>query len=33
LTLFNDTSHYCVDVPRVPQNRLSKTWSGNKPAS
>lgn len=30
LTLFNDTSHYCVDVPQVPQNRLSKTWSGNK---
>jgi probable phosphoglycerate mutase len=32
LTLFNDTSHYCVDVPQVPQNRLSKTWSGNKTA-
>src|SRR5207302_1349869 len=32
LTLFNDTSHYCVDVPQVPKNRLSKTWSGNKPA-
>lgn len=30
LTLFNDTSHYCVDVPQVPKNRLSKTWSGNK---
>jgi probable phosphoglycerate mutase len=32
LTLFNDTSHYCVDVPQVPKNRLSKTWSGNKTA-
>jgi broad specificity phosphatase PhoE len=32
LTLFNDTSHYCVDVPRVPTGRLSKAWSGNKPA-
>jgi probable phosphoglycerate mutase len=32
LTLFNDTSHYCIDIPRVPQNRLSKTWSGNKQA-
>jgi probable phosphoglycerate mutase len=32
LTLFNDTSHYCVDVPQVPKNRLSKTWGGNKPA-
>jgi broad specificity phosphatase PhoE len=31
LTLFNDTSHYCVDVPKVPANRLSKAWSG-KPA-
>jgi Fructose-2,6-bisphosphatase len=28
LTLFNDTSHYCGDVPDVPKNRLSKTWSG-----
>ncbi|HEV7427812.1 MAG TPA: histidine phosphatase family protein [Thermoanaerobaculia bacterium] len=28
LTLFNDTSHYCFDVPAVPKNRLSKTWSG-----
>lgn len=32
LTLFNDTSHYCFEVPQVPQNRLSKTWGGNKPA-
>jgi probable phosphoglycerate mutase len=32
LTLFNDTSHYCGDVPQVPKNRLSKTWGGNKPA-
>jgi len=32
MTLFNDTSHYCDDVPQVPKNRLSKTWSGNKPA-
>jgi broad specificity phosphatase PhoE len=32
MTLFNDTSHYCVDVPEVPKNRLSKTWSGNKQA-
>lgn len=32
LTLFNDTSHYCVDVPEVPKNRLSKTWGGNKSA-
>jgi broad specificity phosphatase PhoE len=32
LTLFNDTSHYCIDVPQVPQNRLSKTWSGTKTA-
>ncbi|HEV7572923.1 MAG TPA: histidine phosphatase family protein [Thermoanaerobaculia bacterium] len=30
LTLFNDTSHYCFEVPKVPQNRLSKTWGGNK---
>ena len=31
LTLFNDTSHYMVDVPDVPQRRLSKTWSeGNQ---
>ena len=30
LTLFNDTSHYCVDVPEVPKNRLSKTWSDKK---
>ena len=27
LTLFNDTSHYTVDVPDVPHNRLSKTWN------
>ena len=27
LTLFNDTSHYCGDVPEVPKNRLSKTWN------
>jgi broad specificity phosphatase PhoE len=32
LTLFNDTSHYCFEVPQVPQNRLSKTWGGNKTA-
>jgi len=30
LTLFNDTSHYCVDVPEVPKNRLSKVWSEKK---
>src|SRR5919201_4687627 len=31
LTLFNDTSHYTIDVPEVPQRRLSKTWSeGNQ---
>ena len=31
LTLFNDTSHYMVDVPDIPQRRLSKTWSeGNQ---
>jgi probable phosphoglycerate mutase len=33
MTLFNDTSHYCIDVPQVPANRLSKAWSGDKPAS
>jgi len=27
LTLFNDTSHYTVDVPEVPHNRLSKFWN------
>ena len=27
LTLFNDTSHYTVDVPDVPHNRLSKVWN------
>ncbi len=27
LTLFNDTSHYTVDVPEVPHRRLSKLWS------
>jgi broad specificity phosphatase PhoE len=27
LTLFNDTSHYCGDVPGVPTNRLSKVWN------
>jgi len=27
LTLFNDTSHYTVDVPEVPHNRLSKVWN------
>jgi broad specificity phosphatase PhoE len=32
MTLFNDTSHYCVDVPKVPANRLSKAWSSNRPA-
>jgi len=30
LTLFNDTSHYCVDVPEVPKNRLSKVWGDKK---
>jgi broad specificity phosphatase PhoE len=30
LTLFNDTSHYSGDVPEVPNERLSKTWSGRK---
>jgi probable phosphoglycerate mutase len=27
LTLFNDTSHYTVDVPEVPHGRLSKVWN------
>jgi broad specificity phosphatase PhoE len=27
LTLFNDTSHYTVDVPDVPHDRLSKVWN------
>ena len=27
LTLLNDTSHYTVDVPDVPHNRLSKVWN------
>jgi probable phosphoglycerate mutase len=27
LTLFNDTSHYTVDVPGVPSRRLSKVWN------
>ncbi len=27
LTLFNDTSHYTVDVPEVPGGRLSKVWN------
>ena len=27
LTLFNDTSHYCGDVPEVPKNRLSRIWN------
>jgi broad specificity phosphatase PhoE len=27
LTLFNDTSHYTVDVPEVPHDRLSKVWN------
>ncbi len=27
LTLFNDTSHYMVDVPGVPHDRLSKVWN------
>ena len=27
LTLFNDTSHYMVDVPEVPHDRLSKVWN------
>ncbi|HKB78487.1 MAG TPA: histidine phosphatase family protein [Thermoanaerobaculia bacterium] len=26
LTLFNDTSHYTVNVPEVPHGRLSKVW-------
>ncbi len=30
LTLFNDTSHYCGDIPQVPKNRLSKVWSGRR---
>ena len=30
LTLFNDTSHYAVDVPEIPHRRLSKTWSGDQ---
>jgi probable phosphoglycerate mutase len=31
LTLFNDTSHYAVDVPDVPSGRLSKVWSKREP--
>ena len=31
LTLFNDTSHYCPDVPEVPHARLSKVWSDSAP--
>jgi probable phosphoglycerate mutase len=27
LTLFNDTSHYCGDVPEVPKGRLSRVWN------
>jgi broad specificity phosphatase PhoE len=27
LTLFNDTSHYTIDVPEVPHGRLSKVWN------
>jgi len=27
LTLFNDTSHYTIDVPDVPHGRLSKVWN------
>jgi broad specificity phosphatase PhoE len=27
LTLFNDTSHYRIDVPEVPHGRLSKVWN------
>src|SRR5258708_21250449 len=27
LTLFNDTSHYMVDVPGVPHDRLAKVWN------
>ncbi len=27
LTLFNDTSHYTIDVPEVPHRRLSKVWN------
>lgn len=27
LTLFNDTSHYTIDVPAVPSGRLSKVWN------
>jgi broad specificity phosphatase PhoE len=27
LTLFNDTSHYTIDVPEVPHHRLSKVWN------
>ncbi len=30
LTLFNDTSHYTVDVPDVPHGRLSKVWNENQ---
>jgi probable phosphoglycerate mutase len=30
LTLFNDTSHYCADVPEVPHARLSKAWSDQR---
>jgi len=30
LTLFNDTSHYCGDVPEVPHARLSKAWSDQR---
>ena len=27
LTLFNDTSHYTIDVPEMPRARLSKVWN------
>lgn len=27
LTLFNDISHYTVDVPEMPHRRLSKVWN------
>jgi len=30
LTLFNDTSHYCGDVPEVPKGRLSRVWNEKK---
>jgi probable phosphoglycerate mutase len=30
LTLFNDISHYSIDVPEVPHGRLSKVWADQR---